>query len=170
MVHNHRKPSLPMVVLPQNRRKTIDPKGCPQPFHSMVMVTLVVNDDDDEESICCCFRRFTACPLGNAQGPGAKGTVFYIFSGHVFEIVALSQNRGHFLKILAPPTHPLPSFCPKVFYIFNRTVMKFLFWKSFRDNHFVQFPEQLYKCVSPKLSVVLSISSSKETISYKFNQ
>ena len=40
MVHNHRKPSLPMVVLPQNHRKTIDPNGCPQPFHSMVMVTL----------------------------------------------------------------------------------------------------------------------------------
>ena len=40
MVHNHRKPSLPMVVLPQNHRKTINPNGCPQPFHSMVMVTL----------------------------------------------------------------------------------------------------------------------------------
>ena len=40
MVHNHRKPSLPMVVLPQNHRKTIDCNGCPQPFHSMVMVTL----------------------------------------------------------------------------------------------------------------------------------
>ena len=40
MVHNHRKPSLPMVVLPENHRKTIDPNGCPQPFHSMVIVTL----------------------------------------------------------------------------------------------------------------------------------
>ena len=40
MVHNHRKPSLAMVVLPQNHRKTIDPNGCPQPFLSMVMVTL----------------------------------------------------------------------------------------------------------------------------------
>ena len=40
MVHNHRKPLLPMVVLPQNHRKTIDPNGCPKPFHSMVMVTL----------------------------------------------------------------------------------------------------------------------------------
>ena len=48
MVHNHsivgpivhNQQSLPMVVLPQNHRKTIDPNGCPQPFHSMVMVTL----------------------------------------------------------------------------------------------------------------------------------
>ena len=40
MVYNHRKPLLPMVVLPQNHRKTIDPNGCPQPFHSMVIVTL----------------------------------------------------------------------------------------------------------------------------------
>ena len=40
MVHNHRKPSLAMVVLPQNHRKTIDPNGCPQPFLSMVMVTM----------------------------------------------------------------------------------------------------------------------------------
>ena len=29
-----------MVVLPQNHQKTIDHNGCPQPFHSMVMVTL----------------------------------------------------------------------------------------------------------------------------------
>ena len=40
LVHNHRKPSFPMVALPQNHRKTIDPNGCPQPFHSMVMVPL----------------------------------------------------------------------------------------------------------------------------------
>ena len=112
MAHNHRKPSLPMVVLPQNHRKTIDPNGCPQPFHSMVMVILVVNDDDDEESICCCFRRFTACPLGNAQGPGAKGTVFYIFSGHVFEIVALSQNRDSFSKSWSLSQNPGPTNSP----------------------------------------------------------
>ena len=37
---NGAQPSLPMVVLPQNHRKTIDPNGYPQPFHSMVMVTL----------------------------------------------------------------------------------------------------------------------------------
>ena len=37
MVHNHGKPLLSMVVLPQNHRKTIDSDGCPQPFHSMVM-------------------------------------------------------------------------------------------------------------------------------------
>ena len=28
------------VIGEQNHRKTIDPNGCPQPFHSMVMVTL----------------------------------------------------------------------------------------------------------------------------------
>ena len=40
MVHNHWKPSLSMVVLSQKHRKTIDPNGCVQPLHSMVMVTL----------------------------------------------------------------------------------------------------------------------------------
>ena len=35
---NGAQPSLPMVVLPQNHRKTIDPNGCTQPFHSIVMV------------------------------------------------------------------------------------------------------------------------------------
>ena len=38
MVDNHRKPSKPMVAWPQNHWKTIEPNGCPKPFHSMVMV------------------------------------------------------------------------------------------------------------------------------------
>ena len=54
-------------------------------------------------SICCCFRRFTACP----GSQGAKGTVFTFLvvtfskSWPFLKIVTLSQNRGHFLKILA---------------------------------------------------------------------
>ena len=37
-IANHRYQWL--SLRPKNHRKTIDPNGCPQPFHSMVMVTL----------------------------------------------------------------------------------------------------------------------------------
>ena len=38
MVDNHQKPLKPMVAWLQNNRKTIEPNGCPKPFHSIVIV------------------------------------------------------------------------------------------------------------------------------------
>ena len=45
MVDNHQKPLKPMVAWLQNNQKTIEPNGCPKPFHSMVIVPTKI--------ICC---------------------------------------------------------------------------------------------------------------------
>ena len=53
-----------------------------------------MNDDDDEESICCCFRRFTACPLGNAQAHKVPKGQFFTF------LVVMFSKSWPFLKIV----------------------------------------------------------------------
>ena len=57
MVHNHRKPSLPMVVLPQNHRKTIDPNGLPYPnlFNIEANIQQLTLLDHNYEAIDACL-------------------------------------------------------------------------------------------------------------------